>query len=595
MDRQTQIKLSANTAIVSGIFSVLVSILLLINYWQTSSYNPLETEALQTLVERLAEDPGNDALSEEIRTLDLLARKAYFTSRWQVRTGSYLLLFGAIVFIVALRYYYSLLAKIEKPGELAVNEKVSRILSQRWILGAGMVIMVLALLAALLSRNHFRTYQPASPAVISGTARDTEQIEVVEIRVDSLQESMQEEAGEETAQETEPAIPPGFPSREEILQNHNTFRGPFGNGIIHHRNIPVDWDTETSRNIKWKVPIPKEGNNSPIIWGDRLFFAGAEGRDLTVYCYDRNTGRLIWQKDVDNIPGSPATAPKVTDDTGLSAPTMATDGQRVYGIFATGDVICFDMDGNRVWARNLGVPDNHYGHASSLMYWQGKLYVQYDTNEGGKLIALNVLTGETLWQTIREANISWSSPIMAQIGGVYQLILVADPIVAGYDAETGREMWAVDCISGEVGPSAAYSDGLVYALNEYASLVAIDPVRKAIVWEENEYLSEIASPVVSDGLLFVLTGYAVVVCYDARTGEKYWEHDTNKGFMSSPMVAENKVYAMDWEGTMYIFELSKEKHIINECSLGEPVYTTPAFAEGEIYIKGWENLYCIGQ
>ena len=170
----------------------------------------------------------------------------------------------------------------------------------------------------------------------------------------------------------------------------------------------MDWDVETNRNIKWKIAVPREGNNSPVIWGDRLFIAGAEGRDLTVYCYNRNTGSMIWQQDVNNISGSPASAPRVSDDTGLSAPTLTTDGQRVYGIFATGDIICFDMDGKRLWARNLGVPENHYGHSSSLICWQDKLYVQYDTGKGGKLIALNGLTGETLWQTIREVEISWS-------------------------------------------------------------------------------------------------------------------------------------------------------------------------------------------
>ncbi|MBN1158965.1 MAG: PQQ-binding-like beta-propeller repeat protein [Bacteroidales bacterium] len=598
MDRQTQLKLSANTAIVSGIFSILVSILLLISYWQTSSFNPLETEAIQALVERLAEDPGNDALRDEIRTLDLLARKAYFTSTWQVKTGGYLLLFGAIVCIVALRYYYSLLTKIEKPGEPVVNENVNRILSQKWILAAGMVIMVLALAAAVLSRNHFSTYTPVSSAIVAEAVTGTDQVEVVEIRTDSAQEGMQgdeQEGLEGEVSQGAAAITMRFPTREEVLQHHNAFRGPFSNGITSRRNIPVDWDAATNRNIKWKVPVPKEGNNSPVLWGNKLFFAGAEGRSQTVYCYDHNTGRLLWQQDVNNIPGSTAAVPRVTDDTGLSAPTLTTDGQRVYSIFATGDVICFDMDGNRIWARNLGVPENHYGHASSLICWQDKLYVQYDTGEGGRLIALNVLTGETLWQTFREVEISWASPILAQIGGAYQVILVADPLVAGYDANTGKEMWSVPCMSGEVGPSAAYSDGLVYAVNEYAVLVAIDPTREEVVWEDNEFLSDISSPVVSNGLLFILTSYGIMVCYDAKTGEEYWEYQARQGFMSSPIVAENKLYVTDWDGNTYIFEVSREMNLIGECSLGEPVYTTPAFADGAIYFKGWENLYCIGQ
>jgi outer membrane protein assembly factor BamB len=83
---------------------------------------------------------------------------------------------------------------------------------------------------------------------------------------------------------------------------------------------------------------------------------------------------------VTGIQGSPSTMPRVTDDTGLAAPTMAVDGNRVYAIFATGDVIAFNLQGNKVWGRNLGVPNNHYGHASSLMVWGNKLIVQYDTS-----------------------------------------------------------------------------------------------------------------------------------------------------------------------------------------------------------------------
>jgi outer membrane protein assembly factor BamB len=142
---------------------------------------------------------------------------------------------------------------------------------------------------------------------------------------------------------------------------------------------------------------------------------------------------LLWTGIADKIQGSPAAPPRVTEDTGLSAPTVATDGNHVYAIFGTGDVIAFDMNGTRVWARNLGVPDNHYGHSSSLLVWDNKLFVQYDTNRGGKVMALNTATGETIWEKIRTSKISWASPVLAQVDGKYQLILTADPIVAGYD------------------------------------------------------------------------------------------------------------------------------------------------------------------
>jgi outer membrane protein assembly factor BamB len=131
-----------------------------------------------------------------------------------------------------------------------------------------------------------------------------------------------------------------------------------------------------------------------------------------VYCYDKNTGKLIWEASADQIEGSPSKMPKVTADTGLAAPTMATDGYSVFAIFATGDVLALDMNGKRTWAKNLGVPDNHYGHASSLVVYKDKLLIQYDTNKGGKVMALSTASGEKIWETVRGSKISWASPAL---------------------------------------------------------------------------------------------------------------------------------------------------------------------------------------
>jgi outer membrane protein assembly factor BamB len=367
-----------------------------------------------------------------------------------------------------------------------------------------------------------------------------------------------------------------------------------GQGISYHKNIPTEWDGASGTNILWKSPVPKHGYNSPVIWGDKVFIAGADNQSREVYCYNRADGKLLWTGKADNIPGSPASPPRVTEDTGLSAPTVTTDGQRVFAIFGTGDLIAFDMNGKRVWAKNLGVPDNHYGHSSSLITWDNKLLVQYDTNRSAKLIALNVATGETVWETNRDAKISWASPVLAQVDGKYQVILTADPIVAGYDVQSGNELWSVDCMMGEVGPSVGYSDGIVHAANEYATMVAIDIKTQEILWEDDMFLPEAASPLAHNGLLFIATSYGVLVCYDAKTGEEYWEHDVGKTLYSSPMYADGKLFMMDNDGVMRIYEFGKEMKLIAENELGETAGTTPAFADGRIYIRGEENLYCIG-
>ncbi|VAW21985.1 hypothetical protein MNBD_BACTEROID01-440 [hydrothermal vent metagenome] len=627
MDKRGKLQFSQTIVITAGAFCIVVAMLLSLNFWQVSRNEPLESKALEALVERLSQEPQNDALKQEMRNLDLLARKAYFNSQWQVKTGAYLLLFGAIVFAIALRYYYSVKARIEELGQQVENETVARLMSQKWIIIAGAGVLILALAASYMTVDYLKVYSSESVSAEASGEAQPEEIEVIEVgRGDSGQlaenkESVsQESPAEEARPTTDVALKGGevvianktkggveekspvqksktvdFPGPGQIKANHSGFRGPFGNGVSFMKNIPVDWDGATGRNMLWKAETPRQGYNSPVIWGDKAFLTGSDAQIREVYCFDKNSGKMLWSKPVDNIPGSPAKPPKVTDDTGLSAPTLTTDGQRVYAIFATGDIISFDMDGNRVWARNLGVPDNHYGHSSSLICWKDKVFVQYDTNKGGKVLALNTLSGKTVWETRRSSKISWASPVLAEISGKMQLVLSADPIVAGYDIDNGKELWAVDCMMGEVGPSPAFGGGLVYAANEYARLAAINPVDGSIKWEEDEYMPEVASPVVANGLLFIATSYGVFVCYDAVTGDKLWEEEYNAGFYASPVIADNKVFALDTDGVMHILELSREAKVVGEPLLGEEGYATPAFSDGRIYIRGKEYLYCFGE
>jgi len=628
MNNTDQLKISQNIALIAGVFCTAVAMLLLLNFWQVSKTDPIESKALEALVQRLKQEPNNEELKVEIRNFDLLARKAYFNSQWQVKTGAYLLLFGAVVLAFALRVYYSAKSKIEEPDEKLENEIASRILAQKGIIIVGVVVMVLAVVASFATVNHLNYYDAESQVAESETSPSDEGIEVIEVGetpqmiaendestatdATATKENVQEETApsediveskddlnaakkEEEKSQAESVAKTSGIKLADLQKNHNSFRGPLGQGIIFHKNIPTKWDGSSGTNVLWKVPIPKHGYNSPVMWGDKIFIAGADNTSREVYCYNKNDGKLLWTGIADNIQGSPATLPRVTEDTGLSAPTLTTDGKAVFAIFGTGDVIAFNLNGKRLWARNMGVPDNHYGHSSSLLTWDGKLYIQYDTNRGGKIIALNNSTGETVWETVRDAKISWASPVLAEVDGNYQLILTSDPIVAGYNIENGQELWKVDCMMGEVGPSVGFSEGVVFAANEYARLVAINPKDASIIWENDEYLPEAASPLAHNGLLIIATSYGVLVCYDAKTGEQFWEHDVGTTLYASPVVADGKLFMMDNDGMMRIYEFSNEMKLISENELGETAGTTPAFSDGRIYIRGDKHLYCIGK
>lgn len=595
---------------IAGAFAFIISVMLILNYAQYKRIDPVETELINTLVERLNNNPDDSQLRDEIRTLDLLARKAYFTNQWQVRTGGYLLLLCIAVLVIAMQ-----IIKSNSEKEVLITETENSFLEQKnarkWISISGLILVSTALFFAFLTHNELSTEFtkaeiPDKELDIQIIDSDDEEIivsETVAIVNDppvAIEVVQPEKKSEKVKEKVSVSVPKKqvseFPSDKEILQNHSTFRGPGGNGISYHSNIPVTWNVATGENILWKLLIPLHGYNSPIIWGDKIFFSGATSEKREVYCIDRNTGKILWTADVKNIQCSPASSPNVTDDTGQAAPTLATDGRSVYAIFANGDIVALNMDGKQLWARNLGAPGNHYGHASSLMLFQDILIVQYDTRTSPKLMGLSVSSGKTLWETPRKVKISWASPIVVNTGTQTEILTAADPTVSSHDPKTGKENWKIDCIFGEVGPSVAYADGIAFAVNEYAKLVAIKiGENPEIIWEDDEYLSDVPSPVATENLLFLATSYGVVICYDAKTGEKYWEHEFDNGFYSSPMLVEGKIYLMDMGGDMHIFKAEKEFVSLGVSSIDEACMTTPAFADGKIYIRGNEHLFCIGE
>jgi len=624
MDLKNQINVARRTAVISGAFCGLVALLLLLNFWHMRQYEPLESVAIEALVNRLSDEPNNEELKEEIRNFDLLARKAYFTSRWQVKTGTYLLLIGGIVLAISLKIYTDLRARIEKPEEMTEEILKARANAQYWLFLTGGLVLGLSLVAAILTNDYLREFDSMEISQQAPAVQGN--VEVVEVfpsgeraageangalqdslgvgleseqqpgEVPSGDEAAGAQAGESSSGQAAArtatagaAFNPGL-----MKTNQATFRGYMGLGVSYHKNIPENWNGSTGENIRWKVAFSKPGYNTPVIWGDRIYLSGGDAQARMVACYNRHTGQLIWEKEVTGIPGSPASPPRVTDDTGLAAPTMAVDGRRVYAIFATGDVIAFDLEGNRIWGRNLGVPNNHYGHSSSLQVWNNKLVVQYDTNSKGRMLALNTATGETIWDVDRPVHISWSSPILIEVEGKIQIVTTTDPYVMGQDLETGAELWKVEALMGEVGPSAAYANGLVYATNEYARTVAVKPEPGTdFVWESDEYMSEASSPVAFGDLFFLATTYGVLVCYDAGTGEKVWEKEFNDGFYSSPMIADGKLYIIDLGGITHIIKADRSGTIVAEPEMGEDGFALPVFADGLIYLRGMEHLYCI--
>jgi outer membrane protein assembly factor BamB len=387
-------------------------------------------------------------------------------------------------------------------------------------------------------------------------------------------------------------------SLDDLKANWIGFRGFGSNGHATDAVPPLNWNAITGENILWKTPIAKQGMSSPVVWKRSIFLTGADEQARQIYCFDTETGRMLWEHAVTGLPGSPADGrlPEVLDETGFAAPTVATNGRFVAAVFATGELVCVNMNGERVWAKHLGTPNNHYGHTSSLISDGDLLFVQYDQKKDARLLAFEMATGRPVWQANRE-HMSWSSPILIENRGRVELILTNNKSVDSYDPKTGKRYWHVECLDGEVAPSAAYGGGVLFVANEGAAASAIDIGDHAdepkILWQWDEALPDAASPLANDDYLILPTAFGAVTCLDAKTGKVLWEHEFNQGFRSSPVLAHGRVYIIDLSGVMHVFKMGDRFESLGESAIGEPAYATSAFVGKRIYIRGVDHLFCI--
>ncbi len=561
--KQTQnawYRCAITTAVISAAFVVVVSVFFILNYIQIRNEDITLEEDLVAQKAQVQERPDDQQLLSQIRERDLRYRQQWFQRQYRSRMGSYLLIGGIAFFLICLKWADTQKKKPPHPGQFTGKsyEHIQQATFARWSVAA--VILIFGSTALLFATK---------PAI------DLAELESTDTP---------------------------WPSMEQVNKNWPYFRGPNGNGISAYTNIPTKWNGGTGEGILWKTKVPLPGNNSPVVWNERVFLSGADPNENKVFCFDAASGELLWTGNVAHTSGEQLE--NIMEDTGYAAPTMATNGRRVYAIFVTGDVGCFDFNGRKVWEKSLGIPESSYGYASSLVMYQNLLLIQFDqgTAEDGlsSMIALDGSSGRVVWQTKRPVSNAWTSPIVVKVGDQYQLITASDPFVIGYDPANGEELWRVNCLGADEAPSPIYAGGLVFVIEPYSKLVAIKPDGRGdvtethIAWKIEEGGPDICSPASNGELIFMLSSEGWLSSYKLSDQKKVWEKDLKGFFTASPSLVGNKLYLLSQKGVMHIAESGSEYKELTVNGLGEKCNASPAFVDGRIYIRGVENLYCIG-
>ncbi len=429
------------------------------------------------------------------------------------------------------------------------------------------------------------------------------------------------------------------PVARTAARNWPGFRGENASGNGDGQGAVVEWDVDTKQNVRWKTAIPGISNASPVVWGNRVFVvtavtaAGdktfrtglygdvAPVNDLSehtwkIYCLDKATGKILWERDA--FKGLPKVKrhPKASQ----ANSTPATDGRRVVAMFGSiGMLAAWDIQGEPLWQTDIGVldsgwffdPDTQWGHSSSPIIHGDTVIVQADRQKDSFIAAYDVATGKERWRTARDEISTWGTPTVFRAGGREQIV-TNGPKIRGYDPSNGKLLWTLGPNSEVTVGTPVVGNGLVYVTGGYPParpVYAIKPnatgdislpnektSNEAIAWSNTEG-TYIPTPIFYDGILYTCNNNGVVTAYDGATGERLYRARVGGGgsFSASPVAADGRLYFANEDGDVYVVRAGRTYQELAKNEMKEVIMATPAISDGVMIVRTLNHVYGIGQ
>ncbi len=394
------------------------------------------------------------------------------------------------------------------------------------------------------------------------------------------------------------------------------WRGPAGNGLSAEKTAPAAWGSD--KNVKWKVPLPQWGNGSPIVSNGRVFVTSAEDADgmrRSLLCFDRKEGKLLWKGTVEFGKKMPTHGTN-----GYCPTTPAADGERVVVWEGSAGLHCYDFAGKKLWSRDLGDFPHMWGDGTSPVLHDGKVIL--NAGPGRNFIAsIDLKTGKTAWQTEEPSKGTndknekggylgtWSTPLVVKVQGKDQIVCAQPTRVVAYDPATGRPLWWCAGVQHDNGAhDLAYSspvvagDVLVYASGFGGPGLGVrlggrgDITQALRLWRIPRCPQSIGSGVALDGVVYMPFEKALR-CIEPKSGKTLWEdRGSDGGYWGSIVSAAGRLYVTNQGGATVVFKPNPQKfELIAVNALSEKSNSTPAISNGEIFIRTFRHLYCIGE
>lgn len=436
-----------------------------------------------------------------------------------------------------------------------------------------------------------------------------------------------------------------------------SFRGTGGRGVAEGFPLRTKWNANASagnvEGVLWETGVPGLGHSSPVVFGDKIFLTTAVARDgkaplqvaaggkptaaddngeqdWLLLCYDKTTGKELWRKTARTGKPRATRHAKATH----ANTSVCVDGKHVLAFFGSEGIFCYDVDGQLLWSRDLGVINISkygigWGFASSPAIQDDRIAIVCDDPSNPYVAALSLSDGEELWRTSRKeiCERSWGTPLIHQQNGKTQVVVNGWPWILSYDLESGKELWRIEGGGDNPIPTPFEAHGWLYITNAHggpAPIYVIEPEargnlsvaseagdeddsdssaedsteaksNRGVVWRSDTGGSYMSTPVVYGDYLYLGNSNGVIRCFNAKTGEVVYEKRLGRkaGVIASLVAGDGKIYCASENGSVLVVAAGPEFKILATNDMKEPCLATPAISEGVMIYRTTKRLIAI--
>jgi outer membrane protein assembly factor BamB len=442
------------------------------------------------------------------------------------------------------------------------------------------------------------------------------------------------------------------------------FRGPAGAGVLDSARLPTTWSPTT--NIAWRVEVQGRGWSSPVAWNDLVFVTSAispgafkapstgifgndyaadlakqglsddevvkrvvsrdieltaESGDIRymVFAFDAATGKLRWEREAHK--GAPFGGRHRKNT--YASETPATDGERLYVYFGNVGLFAYSLDGKPLWNTRFDPQPMYldFGTASSPVVHDGRVYVLHDNDGKSFAAAVDARTGKVVWRVDRDlraggSTSGWSTPFIWTHAQRSELVVIGRQHAVGYALDSGKELWRLGGLTGQSTPSPVAAGGLLYLATgsqgeSNRPVFAVKPgasgdislakgeERNAFVtWFHPRASAYTSSPLVYRGRMYVVNDNGILTVFDAATGKEIYKAragGAGNTFSASPWASDGKIYLLSEDGNTVVIEAGDKYVELAKNSLDEMSLASPALAPSALFLRTQTRLYRIGR